>query len=291
MSWLQPKPGGYYVDGTLGAGGMALRILEQSQPDGLVIGIDRDPEAIAMARECFKESLHRVRLFHGNFSHLASFVTSAGGTRVDGIVFDLGVSSAQLDRAERGFSFLADGPLDMRMDPTSGQTAAELLTRLTETELVKLLREYGEERYARRIARAVTWTRQQEPIQTTSQLSAVIRKAVPPPYRHGRLHYATRTFQAIRIAVNQELDVLERALYDAAGLLIPGGRLCVISFHSLEDRIVKHTFRALSHGPDPMLTTLTRKPCTPSDTERKNNPRARSAKLRVAERLAEGGGR
>jgi len=200
-------------------------------------------------------------------------------------VFDLGVSSAHLDRPDRGFSFLADGPLDMRMDRHGDRTAAGLLNQLRETELADVLHRFGEERYSRRIARAVVRARARRPLRTTFDLVSVIRDAVPAFYRHGRLHYATRTFQALRIAVNRELEVLEGSLRDAADVLASGGRLCVISFHSLEDRIAKQTFRALSHGQEPCLATLTKKPCVPSEQERRENPRARSAKLRVAERL------
>lgn len=206
------------------------------------------------------------------------------------MIFDLGVSSAQLDRPERGFSFLADGPLDMRMDRASGPTAADLLARLPERELADLIYRYGEERYSRRIARAIVQARAWQPLRRTGNLAAVIQEAVPSSYRHGRLHAATRTFQALRIAVNRELDVLEGALREAAAVLAPGGRLCVISFHSLEDRIAKRTLRALSQGATACLRILTKKPVIPSDREVRENPRARSAKLRVAERLSEGRG-
>lgn len=206
------------------------------------------------------------------------------------MLFDLGVSSAQLDRPERGFSFLADGPLDMRMDQGGGPTAADLLARLSEKELADLIYRYGEERYSRRIARAIARVRVHRPLRTTGDLAAVIQGAVPPSYRRGRLHPATRTFQALRIAVNRELEVLEGALREAAAVLAPGGRLCVISFHSLEDRIAKQTFRTLSRGATACLRVLTKKPVVPSDREVRENPRARSAKLRVAERLPEGKG-
>lgn len=206
-------------------------------------------------------------------------------SEIDGVVFDLGVSSAQLDRPERGFSFSADGPLDMRMDRRSGSTAADLIARLSEPELADVIYQYGEERYSRRIARAIVRARATRPLRTTGDLVSVIRDAVPAPYRHGRIHCATRTFQALRIAVNRELEVLETALRDAVDVLAPGGRLCVIAFHSLEDRIAKQTLRALSHGSEPRLSILTKKPLVSSESERRDNPRARSAKLRVAERL------
>ena len=204
---------------------------------------------------------------------------------MNGVVFDLGVSSDQLDRPERGFSFQAEGPLDMRMDRSAGPTAADLLGRLSEAELADVIYQYGEERYSRRIARAIVRARTTHPFATTTDLVNVIRNAVPAPYRHGRLHCATRTFQALRIAVNRELEVLESSFRDAADVLAPGGRLVVISFHSLEDRIAKQTIRSLSHGPSACLSILTKKPLTASETERRDNPRARSAKLRAAERL------
>ena len=285
LSWLACRPGGRYLDCTVGQGGLASSILDLTGPDGSVIGIDQDEEAIAAARNRLEPFADRARLIRGNFRQLKQHLSSVGLSEVDGVVFDLGMSSAQLDRPDRGFSFLADGPLDMRMDRRGDRTAAELLNQLGETELADLLYRFGEERYSRRVARAVVRARDRHPLQTTFDLVSVIRDAVPAFYRHGRLHYATRTFQALRIAVNRELEVLEGSLRDAADVLAPGGRLCVISFHSLEDRIAKQTFRALSHGQEPCLATLTKKPCVPSEQERRENPRARSAKLRVAERL------
>jgi 16S rRNA (cytosine1402-N4)-methyltransferase len=285
LSWLACRPGGRYLDCTVGQGGLASSILDLTGPDGSVIGIDQDEEAIAAAQNWLKLYAGRARLIRGNFRELKQHLRSVGLSEVDGVVFDLGMSSAQLDRPDRGFSFLADGPLDMRMDRRGDRTAAVLLSQLGETELADLLYQFGEERYSRRIARAVVRARARRPLQTTFDLVSVIRDAVPAFYRHGRLHYATRTFQALRIAVNHELEVLEGSLQDAVDVLTPGGRLCVISFHSLEDRIAKQTFRALSHGQEPCLATLTKKPCIPSEQERRENPRARSAKLRVAERL------
>ncbi|MEW6543500.1 MAG: 16S rRNA (cytosine(1402)-N(4))-methyltransferase RsmH [Nitrospirota bacterium] len=284
VHWLACRPGGRYLDCTVGYGGHAARILELSAPDGILVGVDRDQEALRSARERLAPFGERARLVHGNFRELAAHLRSAGVPEVDGVIFDLGVSSVQLDRPERGFSFQADGPLDMRMDQAGGPTAAQLIRDLSEPELADLIYQYGEERYARRIARAIVRARAVRPIETTLQLASVIRGAVPPVYRHGRLHCATRTFQALRIAVNRELDVLEEAIRGAAAALAPGGRLCVISFHSLEDRIAKQTFRALSHGPEARLSVLTKKPVTPSDSECRDNPRARSAKLRVVER-------
>lgn len=285
LAWLNCRPGGHYLDCTVGYGGLAEEILGASDPDGLLIGIDQDREAITSARGRLQAYGKRVHLIHGNFSDLKQHLRMVGLSEVDGVVFDLGVSSAQLDEPERGFSFQADGPLDMRMDQAGAQTAADLVADLPEKELADLIFRYGEERYSRRIARAIVQARRGRPLRTTGDLVAVIREAVPASYRHGRLHCATRTFQALRIAVNRELDVLEGALRDAAEVLAPGGRLCVVSFHSLEDRIAKQTLRALSQGPDPRLAVLTKKPLVPSERECRENPRARSAKLRVAERL------
>lgn len=288
MQFLRCRPGGRYVDCTVGQGGLAHRILESVGPTGFLVGIDRDAQAIAASSERLREFEGNVRLFQGNFRNLKRYLKSVGLSHVDGVVFDLGVSSVQLGRPERGFSFMAEGPLDMRMDQSTGPTAADLLQRLSQKELADIIFKYGEERYARRIAGAIVRARAQHPLRTTSELVDVIREAVPASYRHGRIHFATRTFQALRIAVNQELDVLEGAFRDAADVLVPGGRLCIISFHSLEDRIAKQTIRALSRGADACLVSLTKKPVVPSEAERRANPRARSAKLRVAERLPEG---
>lgn len=287
--WLNPLPGGTYVDCTLGAGGTSLKILEKSGNNAHIIGLDRDSEAIAYAKKTLKKFGALVKIFNGNFSHIKEFVHEAGYERVDGIVFDLGVSSLQLDRSERGFSFSLSGPLDMRMDQTQGATAADLINYLPEKELANVIFDYGEERYSRRIARAIVQARQMGPIQTTQALVAVLEAALPLPYKKGRLHFATRTFQALRIRVNRELDLLEPALRDAVELLKEGGRVCVVAFHSLEDRIVKHVFRSMTQGEHPRISLLTKKPSIPSETEIRSNPRARSAKLRVAERLPEGG--
>ena len=285
LFWLQPKAGGCYVDCTLGTGKTALSILRQSDSPSYLLGIDRDPKALEMSRRTLAEYSAAVQLKHGNFSGLKKMAVSEGLTKVDGILFDLGVSSPQLTSPERGFSFSGEGPLDMRMDQTQGQTAAELLRSISDSELERILREFGEERYARRISRAIVQHRRTQPIQTTGQLSSIIRKSVPPSYRYGRLHCATRTFQAIRIALNRELEILPAAIRDAVDLLTAGGRICAISFHSLEDRIVKQTFRALAAKPRPVVTVLTKKPVTPTTHEKRVNPRSRSAKLRVAERL------
>ncbi|TAJ09628.1 MAG: 16S rRNA (cytosine(1402)-N(4))-methyltransferase RsmH [Nitrospirae bacterium] len=288
VAGLGCKPGGRYVDCTVGYGGHAALILERSAPDGVLIGMDQDEAALRAAGERLQPYAGRVRLVRGNFQELKQQLRSMGVAEVDGVMFDLGVSSAQLDEPTRGFSFLADGPLDMRMDQRAALSAASLVNDLPEQELADLIYRYGEERYSRRIARAIVRARAIHPLARTLELASVIRGSVPPPYRHGRIHCATRTFQALRIAVNRELDVLEGALKDAVEVLAPGGRLCVISFHSLEDRIAKQTFRALSRGESPCLSVLTKRPLVASEEERAGNPRARSAKLRVAERLTVG---
>jgi 16S rRNA (cytosine1402-N4)-methyltransferase len=223
-------------------------------------------------------------LRQGNYRDLKSHLAEAGVATVDGVLFDFGVSSPQLDDPSRGFSFQREGPLDMRMDQTIGRTAADLVNSTPEHELADIIFQYGEERYARRIARAIVQERQRHPVETTGALVSIITRSVPVSYRHGRIHCATRTFQALRIAVNHELDFLESSLRDATEVLASGGRICAISFHSLEDRIVKHTFRSLSQGPEATLSILTKKPVLPSEAECEANPRSRSAKLRVAER-------
>ncbi len=283
--WLQCKPGGVYVDCTLGYAGLATRILDCTAPDGILLGIDRDETALAESRSRLRDVLSRVQLRHANFSEIKAVVAESGLPQVNGVVFDLGVSSPQLDRPERGFSFREDGPLDMRMDQREGRTAADLVRDLPETELADLIYQFGEERYSRRIARAIVQARTQSVINTTWELAAIVERAVPGSYRHGRIHCATRTFQALRIAVNRELDVIEPALRDAVDLVVPGGRVCAVSFHSLEDRIVKHTFRAMANGPDASVAVLTKKPVIASERERDHNPRSRSAKLRVVERI------
>jgi 16S rRNA (cytosine1402-N4)-methyltransferase len=290
---LAPRPGGVYVDGTLGGGGHAELLLERSSPDGKLIGIDRDPQALEAAGRRLSRFGDRATLLHGTFADAHQLLRPLGVSQVDGIVVDLGVSSPQLDRAERGFSFLRSGPLDMRMDPTSGETARELCARLEQEELADLLRRWGEERYAGRIARAIKEQLDVGGLETTGELAQLIARVVPTREQHK--DPATRSFQALRIAVNDELGQLERLLDEALSLLAPGGRLAVITFHSLEDRAVKDRFRDLSresglpadiaaqlgirHGAAARL--VTRKPVTPSDAELARNPRARSAKLRA----------
>ena len=285
-AWLSSQDPKTIVDCTVGYGGHAELILDSS-PDGTkIIGIDRDPRAIEFCRERLGRFAERIMLRHGHFRDLKRHLNELGVFNVDGVLFDFGVSSPQLDDPARGFSFQHDGPLDMRMDQANGTTAADLVNHSVEEELADLIFHYGEERYARRIARAIVRAREQRPVRTTKELVSIIITSVPSHYRHGRIHCATRTFQALRIAVNQELESLEPSLRDAVDVLSSGGRLCAISFHSLEDRTVKHTFRSLAQGPDAVLSLRTKKPIVPSEEECRMNPRARSAKLRVAERLS-----
>lgn len=275
------------LDCTVGYGGHAEVVLEASSPGTTLIGLDRDAQALEFCRQRLVRFGERILLRQGNHRDLKRHLAAAGISRVDGVIFDLGVSSPQLDEPARGFSFQHDGPLDMRMDQAGGVTAAELVNALPEGELADIIFQYGEERYARRIARAIVRERARRPIETTGALVSVIAASVPAAYRHGRIHYATRAFQALRIAVNRELESLEPSLRDAVDVLSPGGRIWAVSFHSLEDRIVKQTFRSLAQGPDARLSLLTKKPVVPGDAECRTNPRARSAKLRVAERLPE----
>jgi 16S rRNA (cytosine1402-N4)-methyltransferase len=288
VAYLSPRPAGVYCDATVGYGGHAQAILEASGPDGRLVGVDRDPHAIAAAAEALRGFGDRVTLVHAPFSQLRQVLHEARALPLDGCLLDLGVSSAQLDRPERGFSFRHPGPLDMRMDPGQGETAAQFLRRVTAQELEAVLRDFGEERYAGKLARAIVAARDRQDLSTTSALAALVARTVPTHER--RKDPATRTFQALRIAVNGELGELERFLAEAPGCLRPGGRLVVIAFHSLEDRMVKRRLRALDArwggGEGPPLRVLTRHVVTPSDDEQARNPRARSARLRAAERLA-----
>ncbi len=293
LEWLAPRPGGSYCDATVGLGGHARAILERSAPDGRLIGLDRDPQALAAAGASLAEFGTRVTLVHAAFSRAREVLTSVGAVPVDGFLVDLGVSSPQLDRPERGFSFRESGPLDMRMDPTQGETAGELLRRVDEQELTDIIRDYGEERYAGRIARAIIEARNRGELDSTGALGAIVARAMPRHEWHK--NPATRTFQALRIAVNQELEQIERLLDQMADCLRPGGRLCIIAFHSLEDRIVKRRLRALAGkavapgaGTTPArvrLRLLNKHVVVASDAERERNPRSRSAKLRAAERI------
>jgi 16S rRNA (cytosine1402-N4)-methyltransferase len=288
VAWLAPRPEGVYCDATVGYAGHARAILDASGPSGRLIGIDRDESALAASRTQLAPYADRVTLVHAPFSRVRAVLEQVGVLPVDGCLVDLGVSSPQLDRAERGFSFRQTGPLDMRMDPTQGETAADYLRRVDEGELEAVLRDFGEERYARRIARAIVEARGHEDLSTTGALAALVARSVP---RHEhRKDPATRTFQALRIVVNDELAQLEHFLEDAPACLRPGGRLVVIAFHSLEDRLVKRRLKALAAGQgrpgDPPFKILTKHVVVPSDAELASNPRARSAKLRAAERLA-----
>jgi len=298
IRFLAPKSGGIYIDGTVGGAGHASLILEASSPDGILIGFDRDKEALKAAAERLLPFGERARLEHGNFAEIAAALAEFGIERIDGILLDLGVSSHQLDMAERGFSFQKDAPLDMRMDRSSGATAAELLNTLPERELARIIREDGEERWAKRITAFIVKAREEAPVETTMQLVEIVKAAVPRGAWEKRLHPATRTFQALRIAVNDELTCLGKGLDLGVRMLNRGGRAVVISFHSLEDRIVKNSFRTLARGctcprdfpycvcgNKPLLRVLTGKPVMAGETEVEANPRSRSARLRSAERL------
>jgi 16S rRNA (cytosine1402-N4)-methyltransferase len=289
LYWLLGDGRKIFLDCTVGYSGHAEKLLEGSGPDGRLVGLDRDRSAIEASRQRLAQFGARAILIHGHFMELKQHLSEHGLSQVDGIIFDLGVSSPQLDEPARGFSFQHDGPLDMRMDQSISGTAADLINRWPEAQLADAIFQFGEERFSRRIARAIVRARERRPLGTTKELVSVIEGAVPANYRHGRLHCATRTFQALRISVNQELDCLEPALRDAVDVLSPGGRLCVISFHSLEDRIVKHTFRALSGKEDPALIVLTKKPQISTSEESDRNPRSRSAKLRAVQRVSKEG--
>lgn len=295
LAALQPQSGGRFLDGTLGGGGHASAILAATQPTGLLLGIDADPAALAAAQARFVAAgvaPERFILHHGSFAQLAQIVQQHGFAQLDGIMLDLGVSSHQLDTPARGFSFTSDGPLDMRLDPTRGPTAADLVNGLDEIALADLIYRYGEERGSRRIARQLVTQRKRAPLTSTAELASLVARTLGRGGRE-RIHPATRTFQALRIAVNGELEQLEAVLPQAVDLLRPGGRLAVISFHSLEDRIVKHFFRAVSgYGGNanphpPQVCIITKKPLVATPEETAQNPRARSAKLRVVERITE----
>jgi 16S rRNA (cytosine1402-N4)-methyltransferase len=282
LQYLRAERGGVYVDCTVGLGGHARALLEAGATR--VIGVDRDLQALAVARETLAPWAERVELVHADYRDLDEVLDQRGIRLVNGTLADLGVSSLQFDTPGRGFSFQRDEPLDMRMDTSTGDTAAALVARSTERELADGIYAYGEERFSRRIARAIVGARREQPIETTGRLAAIVRRALP---RRGymRIDPATRTFQALRIWVNRELEGLDRFLEAAVRRLHAGARLVVITFHSLEDRIVKHTLRALEHSGEAAVKVLTKKPIGPSDEEVLRNPRARSAKLRAAERL------
>jgi 16S rRNA (cytosine1402-N4)-methyltransferase len=283
---LEPAPGKTIVDCTVGLGGHAGAILAAISPGGRLVGIDRDAQALEIAKERLGRPGEKVDLIKGRFDELDAIFEKAGIKGADGFLFDLGVSSMQFDEAARGFSFRADAPLDMRMDTAAVKDAAEVVNTASEAELDRILDEYGEERFHRRIAAAIVEERKKARIETTGRLVDIIVHAMPYRMRHGRVHAATRSFQAFRIAVNDELGALERALDQAIGLLNTAGVICVISYHSLEDRIVKNKFREAKARK--ILELKSKKPVTPTEQEIGDNPRARSAKMRAAAKMAAG---
>lgn len=296
VEFLMPRPGGLYIDGTVGGGGHAEEILRRSGPDGILIGLDRDNDAVVKSRERLAGFGSRAIVIHADFGDLEAVLTGLGYKAADGVLLDLGVSWFQLKNPERGFSFMMDGPLDMRMDRDIPRTAADLVNELSTDELRHIIREYGEEPLAGTIARALVSARKKRPITRTKQLAEIIEQVFPK--RRWRIHPATRTFQALRIAVNDELGSLRKGLDAGVSVLKPGGRIVVISFHSLEDRIVKQAFAAAMRpcvcpprmpvcacGRKPLLKSVTRKLVLPAPEEVSVNPAARSAKLRAAEKI------
>jgi 16S rRNA (cytosine1402-N4)-methyltransferase len=281
LEYLDCRPGKIYVDGTLGGAGHARAILERSAPDGILIGLDQDGDAIANARTVLAAYSGRVQLVHENFARLADVLSQLGLSGADGILLDLGISLYHLEGSGRGFSFQRDEPLDMRMDRRSAETAEGLVNGLREDDLKRIFQEYGEERFSGRIARRVAAARRRQRIRTTAELARIVCEAVPGG-RRSRIHPATRVFMALRIAVNREIERLEEFLSGLPALLNPGGRVCILSFHSLEDRVVKQRLKAL--GKD-TLRILTRKVVRPAAAEIAANPMARSAKLRAAEKI------
>lgn len=294
---LKIRPDGIYVDGTLGGAGHAAEVLKRLGPDGRLIGIDQDEVAVANGQEKLG-MFSNVTIVRDNFRNFAAIMETLGIQTVDGVLLDLGVSSKQLDDGERGFSYMQDAPLDMRMDRRNPRTAAEIVNQYSQEELRKIIQDFGEERWSARIASFIVQEREKEPIRTTGDLVRIIKEAVPKGARQDGPHPAKRTFQALRIEVNQELSILEGAIRDMAERLSPGGRICILTFHSLEDRIVKQTFRSLENpctcpkdfpvcvcGKKQVLRVITRKPILPGVEEVKENPRSRSAKLRIAERV------
>lgn len=289
------KPDALYIDGTLGGGGHSLKILEAG---GRLLAIDRDADALEAASQRLSPYKNKAKLVHGNFSDIKDILASEREHKADGILLDLGVSSYQLDNGERGFSYNHDAPLDMRMDRTDPLTAFDVVNTYSEEALYKIIKDYGEERWAKRIASFIINERKTAPIKTTFELNTVIKKAIPKGARQDGGHPSKRTFQAIRIEVNNELNILKKAIEDMAEVLNPGGRLCIITFHSLEDRIVKNTFKLLENpctcprefpvcicGKKPVIKIITRKPIISGKDELSQNKRAHSAKLRIAEKL------
>ena len=294
---LNIRPDGIYADGTLGGGGHASEVAARLTEGGRLIGIDQDADAIAAAGERLKPFGDRVTIVRDNYVNMKQVLADLGIEAVDGICLDLGVSSYQLDTAERGFSYMEDAPLDMRMDRREDRTAADLVNECTEQELFRIIRDYGEDRFAKNIAKHIVKARERRPIRTTGELADIIRGAIPMKIQVTGGHPAMRTFQALRIALNRELQVLEDSIDEMIGLLNPGGRLCIITFHSLEDRIVKNGFRRNESpctcppgfpvcvcGKKSRGTVITKKPILPTKEEEKENPRSMSAKLRIFER-------
>lgn len=294
---LNVRPDGIYVDGTLGLGGHSFEIARRLET-GRLISIDRDTKAIERASSRLEPYMDKITLVHGNFSELGAILDKLNIDKVSGMLFDLGVSSPQLDEASRGFSYMSDAALDMRMDQSAGTSAYDLVNTWPRDRLKRILYDFGEERHAPRIAEAITRAREEKPIETTTELVEIIKKAMPAAALREKQHPAKRSFQAIRIAVNEELEALSAVLETAADRLEKGGRLCVLSFHSLEDRIAKNAIAARENGCtcprdfpvcrcgfERTLKSVTRKPLLPSDAEINENPRSRSAKLRVAERV------
>ncbi len=278
LHWLEPRPGQVIVDATAGAGGHSALLWDAIQPGGELIALDQDPMMLAIAKQRLGDA--KVRWFHRNFDDLPSVLSEVGYSHVDAILADIGFCSDQLADDRRGLSFQKDGPLDMRLDPTTGEPASALLSRSTERELADIFWQFGEERHSRRVAKRIVETRKKTAIETTAQLADLVRSCVPRSKGHG-IDPATRVFQALRIAVNDELGALDRLLRTAPDCLKPNGRLAIISFHSLEDRIVKQAFRGNAES----VKELTRKPVQASEEEIATNPRARSAKLRVAQKV------
>jgi len=297
---LAIKPDGIYVDGTMGGAGHGYEVCKRLGPGGRYIGIDRDEAAIAAGRQRLSEFGDKVSIVRGNYSSASEILKELNIDKVDGIMLDLGVSSHQLDVAERGFSYMADAPLDMRMDKRQEKTAYDIVNSYSEHELARIIREYGEDKFAQNIAKHIVAMRQKKPIETTGELNEAIRAAIPMKIQKTLGHPSKRTFQAIRIELNEELEELRTALESMTDLLKPGGRLCIITFHSLEDRMVKTMFKKEESpctcppefpvcvcGKKSRVKIVTKKPILPSETEQEENSRARSAKLRVLERIAE----
>lgn len=283
LNYLQPQSGHVILDCTVGNGGHAMKLLEKMKPEGLLIGIDKDREILQVAKQMLSKTatMGTFKLYHADYSEVDEVLRQAGVEKVNGVLLDLGASSVQFDQAERGFSFAKEGPVDMRMDRSAPGTARDLIRRLSERELEEILKKYGEERWSKRIARAIQREEKQAGITSTRQLAAVIERVVPRG--KSKIHPATRVFQALRIAVNRELESLEVFLEKVHNYMRTGARIVIISFHSLEDRIVKQKF--IERANQQVFKVLTKKPVTPGEAERENNVRCRSAKLRAAERI------